>query len=56
MSTAKKANYKTYGMVYSKYCVNCVKEGTYKCALDIFNGECKNYQTVRKGDLVFGGY
>ena len=54
--SAKKSKYKTYGMIYSKQCVNCVKEGTYKCALEIADEECKNYQTVQEGDIVFGGY
>ena len=54
--SAKKSKYKTYGTIYQKQCVNCVKEGTYKCALEIADEECKNYQTVQEGDIVFGGY
>ena len=53
---AKKSKYKDYGAIYQNQCVNCVKEGTYKCALEIVDGECKNYCTVKKGDIVFGGY
>ena len=56
MSMNAKSKYKTYGTVYQKQCVNCVKEGTYKCALEVKDGECKNYTTVKKGDIVFGGY
>ena len=56
MSTAKKSKYQTYGMVYSKQCVNCLKEGTYKCALEVVDDECKNFTTVKKGDKIFGGY
>ena len=56
MNTAKKSKYQTYGMVYSKQCINCVKEGTYKCALEIEEEKCKNYETVKPGDKVFGGY
>ena len=56
MNTAKKSKYQTYGMVYSKQCINCVKEGTYKCALEIEEEKCKNFVTVKKGDKVFGGY
>ena len=56
MSMKRKSKYATYGAIYQKQCVNCVKEGTYKCALEIKDGECKNYCTVKKGDMVFGGY
>ena len=56
MSTNAKSKYKTYGAIYQKQCVNCVKEGTYKCALEIDDGKCKYYCTVIKGDIVFGGY
>jgi hypothetical protein len=56
MNTAKKSKYKTYGSIYQNQCVNCLKEGTYKCALEIENEECKNYSSVKKGDVVFGGY
>ena len=34
--------------------MNCLKEGTYKCALEVEDEECKNYETVKKGDKVFG--
>ena len=56
MNTAKKSKYQTYGSIYQKQCVKCVKEGTYKCALEISDEECKNYETVKKGDKVFAGY
>ena len=56
MSMKQKSKYRTYGAIYQKQCVNCVKEGTYKCALEIDDGKCKNYCTVKKGDIVFGGY
>ena len=56
MSVQKRSKYQTYGAIYQKQCVNCLKEGTYKCALEIENEECKNYSTVKKGDKVFGGY
>ena len=56
MSIMKKSKYRTYGAIYQKQCVNCVKEGTYKCALEIDEEECKNYETVKEGDVVFGGY
>ena len=56
MSMNAKSKYKTYGIVYQKQCVNCLKEGTYKCALEVIDEECKNFETVKKGDKVFGGY
>ena len=56
MSMNAKSKYKTYGTIYQKQCVNCLNEGTYKCALEIENEECKNFVTVKKGDKVFGGY
>ena len=56
MSPTKKSKYQTYGSIYQKQCVKCVKEGTYKCALEIDGEECKNYETVKKGTIVFGGY
>ncbi len=56
MSMNAKSKYRLYGPIYQHQCVNCVNEGTYKCALEIENDECKNYCTVKKGDMVFGGY
>ena len=56
MSMRQKSKYRTYGAIYQKQCVNCVKEGTYKCALEIDEEECRNYETVKEGDVVFGGY
>ena len=54
---AKKSKYKTYGAIYQKQCVNCYKEGTYHCALEVEDEECKNYEPPTKGDKVlFGGY
>ena len=53
---AKKTKYQTYGSIYAKQCVNCVKEGTYKCALEVEKEACKNFETVKEGDKVFGGY
>lgn len=56
MSMKRKSKYQTYGAIYQKQCVNCLKEGTYKCALEVEKEKCKNYTTVKKGDKVFGGY
>ena len=56
MSMNAKSKYKTYGTVYQKQCVNCLKEGTYKCSLVVEDEECKNFETVKEGDVVFGGY
>ena len=56
MSMSPKSKYKVYGAIYQEQCVNCLKEGTYKCALEIDGEECRNYSTVKKGDVVFGGY
>ena len=56
MSMKQKSKYRTYGTIYQKQCVNCLKEGTYKCALEIDDEKCKNYESVKKGDVVFGGY
>ena len=53
---AKKTKYQTYGSIYAKQCVNWVKEGTYKCALEVEKEACKNFETVKEGDKVFGGY
>ena len=52
----KKSKYQTYGAIYQKQCVNCFKEGTYHCKLEICDGECENYETLKKGDIIFGGY
>lgn len=56
MSMNAKSKYKTYGTVYQKQCVNCLKEGAYKCSLVVVDEECKNFETVKEGDIVFGGY
>ena len=56
MSMRQKSKYQTYGAIYQKQCVNCLKEGTYKCALEVDEEECKNFETVKEGDKVFGGY
>lgn len=56
MSVQKKSKYKQYGVIYQKQCINCFKEGTYHCALEIEGEECKNYEPPQKGDLIFGGY
>ena len=56
MSTQKKNKYQTYGAIYQHQCVNCFKEGTYHCKLEIEEEQCKNYETLQKGDLIFGGY
>lgn len=56
MSMKQKSKYRTYGTIYQKQCVNCLKEGTYKCALEIDDEKCRNYGSVKEGDVVFGGY
>ena len=52
----KKSKYQQYGTIYQKQCVNCYKEGTYHCKLEIEGEECKNFETLQKGDFIFGGY
>ena len=52
----KKSKYQQYGTIYQKQCVNCYKEGTYHCKLEIEEEKCKNFETLKKGDLIFGGY
>ena len=53
----KKSKYKEYGSIYSSQCVNCIKEGTYHCKLEITDKGCKNFNENTKDNLLmFGGY
>ena len=57
MSTTKNHKYKEYGSIYANQCVNCIKEGTYHCKLEINDNACKNYKENNKDNLlIFGGY
>lgn len=49
MSMKQKSKYRTYGTIYQKQCVNCLKEGTYNCALEIDDEKCRNYESVKEG-------
>lgn len=53
----KKSKYKEYGSVYASQCVNCIKEGTYHCRLELDDTGCKNYKKYDKQSVLqFGGY
>ena len=55
--TMKKSKYKEYGSVYASQCVNCIKEGTYHCRLELDDTGCKNYKKYDKQSVLqFGGY
>jgi len=55
MNMKQKSKYKLYGFIYSEQCVNCAKEGTYKCAFEVEDCECLNFKAA-DGDCQFGGY
>ena len=55
MSMKQKCKYQLYGSIYANQCVECAKEGTYKCALEINDEECLNF-TLVDGECQFGGY
>ena len=53
----KKSKYHQYGSVYAEQCVNCIKEGTYHCKLEICDDGCRNYvKHTKQSVLQFGGY
>ena len=38
--------YKGYGIIYSEQCVNCIREGTPYCRLEVESETCRNYRTL----------
>lgn len=44
--------------IVKKYCVDCIKEGSYKCALIIKDEKCINFEKCDKKNkkYCFGGY
>lgn len=52
MSKTKKN--KDFEWIYSKYCVHCMFEGTYKCKMEVCEGKCENFTLAPSPN--FGGY
>ena len=48
-----KAKYREYGTIYANECVDCVKEGTPFCQLEIRDESCVNHKTLQ--DLKITG-
>ena len=48
-----KKNY-DFALIYANCCVNCAKEGTYHCTLEVEKGRCLNFDD--NPNQSFGGY